>query len=116
MQELIAPRQVILLDRDWELIGYKCPLNGTDCVFHDPNGCDSHRRNALLSDITGIPADVMENFEARKLYSVEDKMRWAANRRTTEPEDLAYCLVRSLEAPSVQPLCANAFSTLVGHI
>jgi hypothetical protein len=72
LQELIAPRDVVFLNWDWEEIGRK----------------NSLRR--LLSIITGIQHQFLFNFEDA---SVAQKMLWVSGRETTRIEDLAYCML-----------------------
>lgn len=50
--------------------------------------------NRSISEITGIPQDILCGFESRRdTISKEVKMQWAANRRTTKAEDMSYCLL-----------------------
>lgn len=71
LQELIAPQRLEFFKQDWSIIE----------VNFD-----------LLSDITGIPADVLETGQTGDM-SIAQKMCWAANRTTTRVEDTAYCLM-----------------------
>lgn len=85
LQELLAPQCVIFVTHNWEVIGHK--------------SSDSHRctiapnlLNGIITEVTGISQDVLCGFESRrKVISKETKMVWAANRRTTKVEDVAYC-------------------------
>ena len=74
LQELIAPRDVEFYDRDW-----------TDI-------CSRNDNTELLSYITGVPENALDGGDLG-IYSVAEKMSWAAKRLTTRPEDLAYCLL-----------------------
>ena len=69
LQELLAPDELMFLDKDWEEIGTKESL------------CET------LSHVTGIKH--LFNFEDA---SIAQKMSWAAKRETTRLEDQAYCL------------------------
>lgn len=74
LQELIAPREVILYDQNW---------------------IEIHRKSTsakLLSRITGIDQDVLSGADFRQL-SIAVRMSWAARRVTTRLEDQAYSLL-----------------------
>lgn len=77
LQELIAPADVVFLDRDWRHIGTK-------------RGMAAH-----IEAITTIPQSVLLSGEYRmyRHWTVAQKMSWAAGRRTTRVEDTAYCLL-----------------------
>ncbi|KAH7109455.1 hypothetical protein B0J11DRAFT_448989, partial [Dendryphion nanum] len=74
VQELIAPRNVLLFDQNWDFIYRK--------------------RDALhvLSAATGVPAQVLATRDLRQC-SVARRMSWAVRRKTTRIEDGAYCLM-----------------------
>ena len=75
LQELLAPRLVVFLAQDWSVIGTKASLT------------------PLLQEATGIPTNVLR-FEVDIAHvSVAQRMSWASKRRTTRPEDEAYCLM-----------------------
>ncbi|KAK7462391.1 hypothetical protein VKT23_007990 [Stygiomarasmius scandens] len=74
LQELIAPRYVVILDKEWKEVGTRWSL-----------------RDAI-SAITSIPIKVLEDGDTEG-YSIAQKMSWAAWRKTTRPEDMAYCLM-----------------------
>lgn len=76
LQELIAPPEVIFMDRDWCVIGTK--------------------RGDLINEIsraTGVDTQVLANSSTMFQMSIAKRMSWAANRRTTRKEDEAYCLL-----------------------
>jgi hypothetical protein len=75
LQELIAPVQVHFFNGSW------------DFCFSKSNA--SHQ----LAKVTGIDAAVLEHTELLSTISVARKMSWAAARRTTRTEDMAYCLL-----------------------
>lgn len=75
LQELIAPRVVEFYDRVWVMRGTK-----RDLVDE-------------LSAITGVLDRVLLWTPALYKVSVGARMSWAANRETTRPEDMAYCLL-----------------------
>ncbi|KAH6644962.1 heterokaryon incompatibility protein-domain-containing protein [Truncatella angustata] len=77
LQELIAPKTVLFYDYSWEVIGEKCSI-----PFR-----------TALSTVTGIPELVLTNDEKLQDIAVAQRMSWAAGRKTTKPEDMAYCLL-----------------------
>ncbi|KAF5362838.1 hypothetical protein D9758_007136 [Tetrapyrgos nigripes] len=74
LQELLAPEYIAFFDKDWTKIGTRWSLRD------------------VISVVTTITIDVLEGRPIDK-YSVAQKMSWAAHRRTTRPEDEAYCLM-----------------------
>lgn len=77
LQELIAPQSVSLYSKDWLFIG-----KSTD-----------ERIMSLLAEATGIDIGVLSGDIATQEVSVANRMRWASKRKTTRPEDMAYCLM-----------------------
>ncbi|RDX57565.1 HET-domain-containing protein [Lentinus brumalis] len=75
LQELLAPRFLIFLSRDWEVLGTKADLS------------------QQLEKVTRIPATVLRFEEKLREVSIARRMSWAANRETTRVEDEAYCLM-----------------------
>jgi hypothetical protein len=78
LQELIAPKKVEFYNRRWMWIG--------------------SLRGGLLetvSKVTQIPERLFKSGHASVLedYTIAQRMTWAANRRTTKEEDMAYCLL-----------------------
>jgi hypothetical protein len=87
LQELIAPNSVAFFTADWTCIGWKA--SPTDVSFYYDDNLDS-----ILSDITGISLEVLQNPDgALSEASIAQKMSWAAMRETTREEDMAYCLL-----------------------
>ena len=74
LQELLAPSNVIFCNRDWTEIGSKRTLAST------------------LSAITGIPLRVLQGSSVLHC-TVAQRFSWAATRKTTRSEDIAYCLL-----------------------
>lgn len=74
LQELLAPQQVQFMDKNWQIIGTKQSLQ------------------ARLTTITGISKEVLFGTDM-SMIPVSQKLYWAANRITTRPEDIAYCLL-----------------------
>jgi hypothetical protein len=75
LQELIAPPEVEFCSVNWESFG-------TRSTHYD-----------VLAQLTGIDRDVLRDPDHMSALSVAQKMSWAANRETTRPEDIAYCLM-----------------------
>lgn len=81
LQELLAPRpgDVLFFNAQWQRLGTRSTLAGA-----------IHR-------VTGIPSSVLDGsaslFDTPRL----DRMAWVWNRKTTEPSDLAYCLLGILD-------------------
>lgn len=75
LQELIAPARVEFFDNAWKGIGTKVDLCGP------------------IERITGIPSNVLCGMTDVSQVPVARRMSWAARRRTTRAEDVAYCLL-----------------------
>lgn len=75
LQELIAPSRVLFFNSGWEPIGDKSTLR------------------YVLETITWIDAKVLEDNNQMSNRSVWRRMSWAAKRKTTRTEDIAYCLL-----------------------
>jgi Heterokaryon incompatibility protein (HET) len=75
LQELIAPANVVFFSEDWKMIGSKNSLR------------------EVLSLITGISVNVLLHPRLLPTQSVARRMSWAAFRKTTRVEDIAYCLI-----------------------
>ncbi|KPI44959.1 Vegetative incompatibility protein HET-E-1 [Cyphellophora attinorum] len=74
LQELIAPTKIAIYNRHWTLLGSKHGLHGRLCK------------------ITGVPVRILRGKSPRDC-SIAQRMSWAAQRQTTRPEDIAYCLL-----------------------
>lgn len=75
LQELLAPNVVEFFDRDWSHIGDKIVL------------ADAIARK------TGVSAEVLKGERDMYEASVAQRMSWAAERRATREEDIAYSLL-----------------------
>jgi hypothetical protein len=73
LQELLAPAEIIFYSRDWKSLGTKSELVD------------------VLSSITGIEEDFLQGKEL-EYASISKRMSWAAKRKTSRVEDIAYCL------------------------
>ncbi|KAI1417377.1 HET-domain-containing protein [Hypoxylon sp. FL1857] len=76
LQELIAPSRINFYDRGWGNIG-RC--EGTTA--------------RIVSIVTRIPEPLILGKTPLSQYSAAQKMSWAAYRRSTRPEDVAYSLL-----------------------
>ncbi|KAK0646922.1 heterokaryon incompatibility protein-domain-containing protein [Cercophora newfieldiana] len=74
LQELIAPANIEFLAKDWSELGTKRSLISN------------------LTGITGIRQSVLESSDNMSDVSAAERMSWAANRKTTREEDIAYSL------------------------
>lgn len=74
LQELLAPSTVMFFSNEWHWIGSKSSLS------------------AAFKDITSISASALGGAELES-FSIAQRMSWAADRRTTRVEDIAYCLL-----------------------
>ncbi|KAI1796879.1 HET-domain-containing protein [Ganoderma leucocontextum] len=75
LQELIAPRTVIFLSRDWQFLGTKSSLSD------------------VIEAATGISREILVQQLPLDQVSVATRMSWASKRRTTRVEDEAYSLM-----------------------
>ena len=100
LQELIAPLYIEFLDQRWQPVGKKSDLS------------------ALLSEITTVPENVLEEPLVLKFCSVARRMSWAAHRETTREEDIAYCLlgIFDVNMPLLYGEGARAFTRLQEEI
>ena len=87
LQELLAPQCVVFVNQNWELIGRKSAPNHACAI-------EGSSLEKVISEVTSIPQDVLCEFEShRGSIGQAAKWAWAANRRTTKAEDVAYCLL-----------------------
>jgi hypothetical protein len=76
LQELVAPLNLRFYLSDWTFLG------------------DKQFLVADITRITGINESVLSHGPARlRLFSIANRMSWAARRKTTRAEDTAYCLM-----------------------
>jgi hypothetical protein len=75
LQELLAPREMVLYTFDWQRIGSRFE-------FRD-----------ALSKITSIEVEYLCGNHPLERASVSKRMSWAATRDTSRTEDIAYCLL-----------------------
>jgi hypothetical protein len=75
LQELLAPRQLEFYAEDWTELGTKWSLKN------------------IIADVTGVPVSVLMQMRQNTDCLVAERMSWASGRKTTRPEDEAYCLI-----------------------
>lgn len=75
LQELIAPRKIHFLNKEWTEIGTKSSLT------------------TVLHKKTGIDMAILSGDEPITSQSIAQRMSWASSRVTTRTEDTAYCLL-----------------------
>ncbi|RDX40885.1 HET-domain-containing protein [Lentinus brumalis] len=100
LQELIAPRFFIFLSSSWEIIGTKADFA------------------ELLEWHFGISAAMLRLQVSHTEFSIAQRMSWFQGRRTTRPEDEAYCLLRlfDIHMPTLYGEGRNAFRRLQEEI
>ena len=79
LQELLAPSQIIFYSNDWQNIGTKESLG------------------SILSTITHIEEEYLRKKKPLSAASIAKRMSWASRRKTSRPEDIAYCLMGIFE-------------------
>jgi hypothetical protein len=75
LQELIAPTRIQFFDANWKLYGSKSDLK------------------QALSTITRIDVEVLDDASSLQGIPAARRMAWAAKRKTTRIEDIAYSLL-----------------------
>ncbi len=81
LQELVAPCEVIFFSAEWERLGTRTDLS------------------ELISSITRIDRAYLIGRDLQQA-SIAQRMSWAARRKTSRIEDMAYCLVSIRECES----------------
>lgn len=76
LQEMLAPVEVYFCDSQWRHLGTRTSLSNE------------------LSSASGVPAEFLRDEGRDRIHwtSVAKRMSWASKRKTTRPEDVAYCL------------------------
>ncbi|KAK4554900.1 hypothetical protein LTR86_008048 [Recurvomyces mirabilis] len=106
LQELLAPRTLLFYTDSWTAF---LVAHGT-YVRWIRTGHDAHR---ALEDVAGIPSECID-YGTTTTYSIAQKMSWAANRRATRIEDVAYSLLGllNINMPLLYGEGARAFTRL----
>jgi hypothetical protein len=93
LQELVAPERRIFFSASWKAIGcvnwesWKQTQSGR---AYETGGLPE--LEMLLAEITGIDIGVLKGSRLSDV-SIARRMSWAAKRKTTRTEDIAYCLM-----------------------
>ncbi|KAI0849305.1 HET-domain-containing protein [Daldinia vernicosa] len=104
LQEILAPMELIFFDKAWNqikigwLIRVANPSRGQDLSTLPRQGKYFNRLDllSLLSEITNIPKKALDTGDLSK-FCAAARLAWAANRKTTRIEDVAYSLLGLLE-------------------
>ena len=103
LQELIAPSSLAFFSQEWVLVGRirksqarmgGRPMDSNTSLSSD--AIDNLSRDEFVEHIASITKIPLEYLVFRRRYlkaSVARRMSWAASRRTTRVEDMAYCLL-----------------------
>ncbi|KAN0092885.1 Heterokaryon incompatibility protein (HET) domain containing protein [Tylopilus felleus] len=87
LQELIAPHRLLFFQSDWTLL-----ITSDDLPIDNYKASPTFRK--LITDITDIDDASLTQFDpASRTPTVRQRMSWAAHRKTTEVEDVAYSLM-----------------------
>ncbi|KAG1822017.1 uncharacterized protein BJ212DRAFT_936645 [Suillus subaureus] len=81
LQELLAPRKIKFFNKDWQRLTEQDDDKEEDTPFM-----------TVLQEVTGIPETELIDFESVPRY-IDKRMTWAAQRKTTRAEDVAYSLM-----------------------
>lgn len=91
LQELIAPKSILVFTQDWKPILMQYPQE------YEEHGRSSKlgqgRLLRLFTPITGIKHDALTYPEVAMSCSNAEKMSWMAGRKTNRTEDVAYSLL-----------------------
>ncbi|CAN9363411.1 unnamed protein product [Alternaria alternata] len=100
LQELLAPNVVEFFSQEWERLGDKISLK------------------SLIKKITGIPCEALDGAPLCR-FSVDERLRWKADRQTKREEDAWYSLAGIFDveiAPAYSEGAASAFKRLKDEI
>lgn len=87
---------MIFLSQDWQLLGHKSSDISRNTGLPLRLG---ESLNASIAQVTGIPENVLRNFQNGTSLSVDERLAWMNNRKNTKEEDMSYCLIGILDAP-----------------
>ena len=87
LQELIAPHRLVFFQSDWTLL-----TTSDDLPIDNYKASPTFRK--LITEITGIDDAALTHFDpTSRQPTIRQRMSWAARRKTTEIEDVAYSLM-----------------------
>jgi ankyrin repeat protein len=100
LQELLAPQEVIFFDGEWNPLGTRAELR------------------EQVSERTQIPISMLSQEKHLETFSVAQRMSWAAERKTSRVEDIAYCMlgIFDINMPLIYGEGENAFIRLQEEI
>ena len=114
---MLAPKTVLFVDKHWTVFGAK--YAGTDTPeFMSELAVHPDQMRDLLTWRTGLPDIVLIERDAIYARSAAQRLSWAAKRKTTRVEDLAYCLLGlfDIQMPLLYGEGAEAFTRLQQEI
>lgn len=92
LQELLAPRAVVFVTETWQVIGNR----GASFSGHSGSTIGPGLEGDIAR-VTGLPEEVLHNYESSVSLSVDQKLRWIEGRKTTREEDMSYALYGILD-------------------
>ncbi|KAG8805657.1 hypothetical protein FRC17_005403 [Serendipita sp. 399] len=92
LQELLAPRQFAFYSKGWKQITRSNSEKGPIGEVDQKEAKGEASLWVQVASITGIDIGNLLNFEPG-LRDISKRMKWAARRKTTRIEDMAYCLI-----------------------
>lgn len=84
LQELLAPRTLVLVNKTWDLIGFKGSRSSS---METGRNLDQD-----IQRITGIPMQALSDYNTSLGFSVDERLGWMDGRTTTREEDTSYAL------------------------
>ena len=107
LQELLAPSEVLFLDRHWVVIGVK-----VRAIFEVKTRADGTR--VLNEDVSFVTGITIRDLWLPRSVCVARKFSWVSRRETTRVEDMAYCMLGLCEVnmPLLYGEGAKAFMRL----
>ncbi len=91
LQELLAPKVIKFYNKDWLAMSNNDNDKQVDWVFTPPNPPSPIER--AIQRATGIDYSHLFYYTAKMSGNIAERMTWAAKRRTTRGEDIAYSLM-----------------------
>ena len=88
LQELLAPTSLKFYSKAWAYIGR---VGKTTSHFHP--SFQTRQLETVIKDITNIPIEYINRQRSLSSASIAQRFSWASRRKTSRPEDVAYCLL-----------------------
>ncbi|KAG0701553.1 heterokaryon incompatibility protein-domain-containing protein [Suillus ampliporus] len=86
LQELLAPNHIKFFNKHWK------PMTRHDNDKDPDTGSATSDVLKTLTKATGVPQSEIRDFDP-EAFKVDERMKWAAKRKTTRVEDAAYSLM-----------------------